>query len=523
MTLVAGADFGTQSVRVSVMETDTGQVRGSATAPYPLHRSPTDPLVARQSHDDQMAALARAMRGALDQAGVAGSDIAALAADTTGSSVVMLDHRLRPLADYYLWCDHSAHAEAAEITERARAEGLEALAWCGGTYSHEWGYSKLLHFLRHNPDLRGELATVAENCDMVAATLCGIDDPRQMPRSVCAMGHKWLWGRRWGGLPPQEFLTRVDPLLAGINARITGRFGHSLDLAGHLGRAWADRLGLAPGIPVPVGAFDAHWDAVGVGCGPGDVVNVVGTSTCIIALGDPDGGPVAGICGAVPDSVIPGAMGLEAGQSATGDLFEAIARRAGTDVAGLSQGLEGRAPGASGLLRLPWDNGDRTVLVRPDLGGVTLGWDLGHDAADELHAAIEGMAMHMRLIVERMQTGGTRFGRVINAGGIPQRNPALNQIYADVLGRAVHVPAASPVGVGACIFAAMAAGAFASIDEAQRVMAPATRVFEPDPARHARYAELMALFTDLYFGFGEGRPCDLARVLPTLRRFRLAG
>lgn len=521
MALVAGADFGTLSVRVNIMETEEGAVRGSAVASYPLHRSDNDPHLARQSHHDQMNALCKAMRDAIAKADVNGRDIAAFAADTTGSSVIMLDDKLEPLADYYLWCDHTAHAEAAEITEHANVEGIEAIDWCGGAYSHEWGYSKLLHFLRHNPDKRDRLATAAENCDMVAATLCGIRTVHHMPRSVCAMGHKWMWGKAWGGLPPQEFLSRVDPLLEGINEKLAGCWGHSLQLAGRLSEHWAGRMGLSAGIPIPFGAFDAHWDAVGTGCMPGDVVNVVGTSTCIIALGAPGSGPVPGICGAVPDSVIPGSIGLEAGQSATGDVFEVIARRAGRNVGQLCSGLENRRAGESGLIRIPWDNGDRTVLVRPDLGGVTLGWDLGNTAVDEMHAAIEGMAMHASIIIDRMASGGSTFTRVINAGGVPQKNDALNQIYADVLGCDVYVPEHSPVGVGACIFAAMATGRFASVAEAQERMTPPMRVFQPRPDHVRSYAALSELFSDVYFAFGEGRVCEMGRILPMLRRFRL--
>lgn len=517
--IVAGVDFGTLSVRVTLMDCDDGATLGGAVASYPLKRSAADPLLGAQSHDDQMDALARAMREAVARAGIRGKAVAALACDTTGSSVVMVDRDLRPLADYYLWCDHRAHREAEEITALGRAEGLEALKWCGGTYSHEWGYAKVLHFLRHNPDLRDRFATALEHCDMVAATLCGIRDPADLARSICAAGHKWMYGAAWGGLPPQDFLSRVDPLLDGINERLAGRFLTSDAVAGHLSPEWAERLGLAPGIPVPVGAFDAHWDAVGAGARPGDIVNVVGTSTCIIAMGPQGFPPVPGLCGVVPGSVLPGWTGIEAGQSATGDVFDAIARRAGRDVAGLCAEVAHLPPGGSGLMRLNWDNGDRTVLVRPDLGAVTLGWDLNHTAADEMHAAIEGMAMHVSIITERIEQGGMETARIVNAGGIPQRNDLLNQVYADVLGREVHVPAQSPVGTGSCIFAAMAAGAFDTFQAAQQVLCPPTRVFFP----RGGYDALNALFRDLYFGLGEGRPLDLAGVLPQLRAFRLQG
>ncbi|SMO40896.1 ribulokinase [Paracoccus laeviglucosivorans] len=519
--IVAGVDFGTLSVRVTLMETGSGATLASASAGYPLKRSPADPLLGAQAHADHMRALAHAMYQAVAQAGIDGDRVAALACDTTGSSVVMVDADLQPLADYYLWCDHRAHAEAAEITALARAESLEALEWCGGTYSHEWGYAKLLHFLRHNPDLRPRLATALEHCDMVATTLCGIENIEDIPRSICAAGHKWMYGAKWGGLPSQDFLSRVDPLLDGINEKLHGRFLTSDAIAGHLSPQWATKLGLKPGIPIPVGAFDAHWDALGAGAMPGDIVNVVGTSTCIIAMA-PDGfQPVPGLCGVVPGSVLPGWTGIEAGQSATGDVFEAIARRAGSDVATLCQGLDSMPPGGSGLMRLNWDNGDRTVLVRSDLGAVTLGWDLNHSAADEMHAAIEGMAMHVRIITERIESGGTQTARILNAGGIPQKNDLLNQIYADVLGRELHVPATSPTGTGSCVAAAVAAGAFATFQAAQQVLCPPTRVFAPRHDRRDGYERLFALFRELYFGFGQGAAVDLASVLPRLRGFRL--
>ena len=522
MAIVAGADFGTLSVRVTLMETDTGANLGGGVAEYPLKRSAADPLLGGQSHDDHMNGLARAMRAALAQAGLTGDEVAALACDTTGSSVVMVDDQLRPLGDYYLWCDHRAHVEAEEITRTARAMGIKALNWCGGVYSHEWGYAKLLHFLRHNPDKRVHFATALEHCDMVAATLCGITRLEDLPRSVCAMGHKWMWGQAWGGLPPQEFLSRVDPLLDDVNAKLAGRYLTSDHIAGNLSPYWAEQLGLKPGIPVPVGAFDAHWDAVGAGAGPGDISNIVGTSTCIIALAEPGYCPVPGLCGVVPGSVLPGHVGVESGQSATGDVFEAIARRAGTSVGALSKGLEEIGPGATGLMRLNWDNGDRTVLVRSDLGAVTLGWDLNHGPQDELHAAIEGMAMHVGIIHDRIAEGGLKVRRVINAGGIPGKNAALNQIYADVLDREVHVPVAPPVGVGACIFAALAAGVVPDLETAQARLCHATKVYHPRPETSEAYKGLKAIYRRIYFAFGQTGHVDLSDVLPILHRYRLA-
>src|SRR6202023_1550000 len=238
-----------------------------------------------------------------------------------------------------------------------------------------------------------------------------------------------------------------------------------------LSEFWAEKLGLKPGIPIPVGAFDAHWDAIGAGCRTDDMVNVIGTSTCIIGI-TPSVNLVPGVCGVVQGSVHPQRTGIEAGLSAVGDIFNAIATRAGTDVQKLSQGLEKYRAGQTGLLRMTWDNGDRTVLVNPELGGITLGWHLTHSAQDELFAAIEGTAFHTCVILDRMSEYGAPTQRVINGGGIPQSNPVLNQVYANVLGRPVLVPSGKVTGIGSAIFAFLAAGAFKTIEEAQKQICP---------------------------------------------------
>src|ERR1700723_232416 len=338
MAIVAGVDFGTLSVRVSLVDSERGLI-DSASAEYPLHRKREDPEYATQSHDDHMRALAAATRAALKKTGIAGDQVQAIALDTTGSSVIPIGKDLRPLGEYYLWCDHRAKGEAAEITEAAHREGLEAIQWCGGVYSSEWGFSKLLHWLRHNPDQRQSFVSAFEHCDMVAATLCGITDPKKVKRSVCAMGHKWLWNRALGGLPPQSFLSKLDPLFIGVRAKLEGEYTTSDQIAGTLSEFWAEKLGLKPGIPIPVGAFDAHWDAIAAGCRTDDMVNVIGTSTCIIGI-TPAVSLVPGVCGVVPGSVHPAYTGIEAGLSATGDIFEAIARRAGVKVRELANGLE---------------------------------------------------------------------------------------------------------------------------------------------------------------------------------------
>ncbi len=518
MPIVAGVDFGTLSVRVSIIDSGRGRL-ATAQASYPLHRKKEDPDYATQSHADHMRALAEATRSAIKAAEIQGNEVQAIALDTTGSSVVPVDAQMQPLDDYYLWCDHRAKSEAQEITALAHKEGLEAIQWCGGVYSHEWGFAKLLHWLRHNPAKRERLASAFEHCDMVAATLCGVTEPRLAKRSVCAMGHKWMWNPKWNGLPPQSFLSKIDPLFDGVREKLVGDYLTSDHLAGHLSPRWATELGLRSGIPVPVGAFDAHWDAIGAGCREGDVVNVVGTSTCIIAMAQKPR-LIPGVCGVVPGSVHPQYTGIEAGLSATGDIFEAVARRAGTVVAELSKGLEYYRGGQTGLLRLSWDNGDRTVLVNPELGGVTFGWNLLHSAQDELFAAIEGTAFHTRIILERMAEYGVPVERVINGGGIPQNNRVLNQVYANVLHKPVLVPSGIPTSLGSGIFAMLAAGVFPSVEAAQAKLCFGHTTFTPDPRSAAVYERLYALYRQMYFALGSraAEPAVFGDILPELRK-----
>jgi L-ribulokinase len=318
-------------------------------------------------------------------------------------------------------------------------------------------------------------------------------------------------------LPPAAFLAKVDPLLTGVREKLDGEYATSDQIAGTLSPYWAERLGLKAGIPIPVGAFDAHWDAIGAGCGTEDMVNVVGTSTCIIGI-TPSVKLVPGVCGVVQGSVHPQRTGIEAGLSAVGDIFSAIARRANTTVEALGRGLTNYRAGQTGLLRMTWDNGDRTVLVNPNLRGITLGWNLQSTAEDELFAAIEGTAFHTRVILDRMAEHGVTIKRVINAGGIPQKNDVLNQVYANVLQRPALVPSSNVVGLGSAIFAFLAAKTFPTVEAAQKAICPSHKAFQPRAADQRVYEDLYPLYRKLYFAFGEPVKGALADVLPALIR-----
>jgi len=517
MSIVAGVDFGTLSVRVSIVDSGTGPL-GSGVAGYPMRRRKEDPGFATQRHSDHMRGCAEAFEAAFKTAGVRGGQIEAIAAAATGSTIVPVGEGLEPLDDYYMWCDHRAWREAALITEAARRMDLEAINWCGGIYPSEGGFSKLLHWLRNNPEKRGRLAGVLEHADMFPAVVCGIKEIERVPRSIGVLGPKWMWNADLGGFPPEDFLTAVDPLFDGVLERLRGRFSRTSEIAGRLTPKWADRFGLREGIPVSVGGLDGHWDTLGAGIQVGDIVTILGTSAPVMALAK-ETKPIPGACGAALGSVHPDMYGVEAGLGASGDIWEAIARRAGSTVTALSPGLESYRAGQTGLLRLTWDNGDRTVLVNSELGGITLGWNLTHTAQDELFAAIEGAALHTRVILERFEEHSVPVRRLILGGRAPRKTPAINRIYANALGKPVLTPEREATGLGAAIFAFLAAGSFKTVEEAQAAICPTYRTVHPDPSETKIYNRLYAHYKRLYFGFGQTRAPAIAMgdVLGSLR------
>ena len=497
MAIVAGVDFGTLSVRVSIVDSERGLL-ASAIAEYPLHRKRDDPDYATQSHEDHMRALADG-----HATGGAGGwnrwrSGPGHRARHHGSSVIPVGDGLVPLDDYYLWCDHRAKNEAAEITELRASRRLEAIQWCGGVYSSEWGFAKLLHWLRHNPgkarQTRHRLRTLRHGGGDA------LRDHRSAPASSAASAP---WATNGCGMPlwaaflPKSFWPRSIRCSPACAKSWTANMRPPTRSPERSLQQWAEKLGLRAGIPIPVGAFDAHWDAIGAGAHEGDVVNVVGTSTCIMAYAA-KAQLIPGVCGVVPGSVHPQYTGIEAGLSAP-EISSAPSRGApDTTVAELSKGLENYRAGQTGLLRMTWDNGDRTVLVNPNLGGMTLGWNLLHTAQDELFAAIEGTAFHTRVILDRMSEYGAPTQRVINGGGIPQNNPVLNQVYANVLGRPVLVPSGKVTGLGSAIFAFMAAGAFKTIGEAQSGSAQHTRSINRNRRRGDLCGTLRTLSENLF-------------------------
>ncbi len=526
-----GVDFGTNSVRAVVVDCADGRTAGTDVFEYPsgergVLTDRRDPHLARQRPGDYLTGLEHAVRGAIAQAGrrrrgFARERVVGIGVDTTGSTPLPVDAACRPLgldrrfrrdpaAQAWLWKDHTAAEEAAAITEAARREFPQYVAPIGGTYSSEWFWSKIWRCLKVAPQVFDAAASWVELADWVPAVLAGVTSPADVVRCVCAAGHKAMYSETWGGLPDGAFLARLDPRLAALRSRLYQR-AHPADRpAGRLCAPWARTLGLPEGIVVAMGGFDAHYGAVGAGVRSGTLVKIIGTSTCDIAVA-PAATRVAdipGICGIVNGSVMPGWYGIEAGQSAVGDLLNWwVARIAEGD-----EPLHGRltreaarlAPGESGLLALDWNNGNRTILVDPRLSGLVVGQTLLTSRADVYRALIEATAFGARAIVERLGEHGVPIERVVCCGGIAEKNDLFMQIYADVLGHPMLIAgSAQTPALGAAIAAAVAAGRYATFEGAQQRMTTLkTKRFAPRPDARVVYDELYVMYRELHDAFG---------------------
>ncbi len=535
-----GFDYGTNSVRALLVDVSNGAEVATAVFNYPsgdagVLYDEKDPNLARQNAADYVEGFFSTAKQVL--AGIDPSEIVGLGVDTTGSSPIPVDKNGTPLALLpefkdklaaytWLWKDHTSHAEAAEITEKARAQGLPYLAKCGGTYSSEWFWSKILHCARVAPDVFEAAYSWVEFADWVPAYLSGNTDPLTLKRSVCAAGHKAMFADEWGGLPSKEFLATLDPRLADLRDRLYSEAVPSDHVAGLLSAEVAERAGLPVGIPIAVGAFDAHFGAVASGAKTGTLVKIIGTSTCdcMVHPLDLPLADVPGLCGIVKGSVIPGMYGLEAGQSAVGDIFNWFVSELGT--AGheaLTEEASKLKPGASGLLALDWNNGNRTILVDPLLTGALLGLTLHTTPAEIYRALVEATAFGALKIINRLEEYGVMVEEVVNCGGIAEKNPFVMQIYADVCNRPMKVSrSAQTCALGSAIFGAVVGGVYPDAQAAQVAMTGVKeRVFIPDPDAAATYAKLFSLYSDIHDALGTTTwNGNLAHVMKALIKIR---
>ncbi len=546
-----GLDYGTNSVRALIVNVATGAEVAAAVWTYSHGTQGVilarDPNLARQHPADYVNGAEITIKQALATAkesvkGFNPAQVIGIGVDTTGSTPLPVDKEGQPLAFSkkfasnpaamaWLWKDHTGVNEAAEITALAKKLRPQYLAKCGGTYSSEWFWSKVLKCLRVAPEVFNAAYSWIELSDFVPAALTGTEHPGRFVAGVCAAGHKAMWNAKWGGYPDEAFLSKLNPKLAQLRQRLTTRV-HSIDRAvGGLTPAWAKKTGLTAGIPVAVGAFDAHLGAVGSGVAPGTLVKIIGTSTCDIAISanTKQLADVPGLCGIVDGSVLPGYFGLEAGQSAVGDLFNWLVNyiqpgapnsgsasfkidsetsRSGDRRSATHEDLSAAAlklqPGESGLLALDWNNGNRTILVDQRLTGLLVGQTLYTTPAEIFRALIEATAFGALTIINRFEEYGVKISSVVNCGGIAEKSPLVMQIYADVTGRPMKISrSAQTCALGSAIAAAVVAGAHKDYATAiKRMTGLKPTVYKPNARAHATYKELYAVYKQLHDAFG---------------------
>ncbi len=531
-----GLDYGTNSCRSLIVDLADGREVAGMVFAYPTGEAgilldSRDPNVARQHPRDYHEALIQTVQGAIAQARAADdafdpAAIVGIGVDTTGSTPLPVDRDGTPLAltpafaddlnaMAWLWKDHTGHAEAAEITAAAARLRPQYLAKCGGTYSSEWFWSKVLRLRRAAPAVFAAAHSFVEHCDYIPALLAGNTRPETLVRGVCAAGHKAMYNAAWGGLPDREFLATLDPALADLRDRLYNEAVPADRVAGRLCAEWAERLGLTPGIAIAAGAFDAHMGAVGAGIREGTLVKILGTSTCDMMV-RPNAATLAdipGVCGIVDGSILPDCYGIEAGQSAVGDIFLWFVNHLVPDTYGrtpdekfrsLEQAAAAQRPGAHGLLALDWNNGNRTILVDVRLSGLLIGQTLHTKAHEIYRALIEATAFGALTIIGRIEEYGVPVREIVNCGGLAVKSPMLMQIYADITNRPMKVSRSDQTcALGAALFGAVAAGAFPAVAAAQAALCGVREtVYTPDPERHAVYAEMYALYRRLHDAFG---------------------
>jgi len=551
-----GLDFGTNSVRALLVDVKNGReistsVWNYAHGDHGVLLNPKQPNLARQHPADYLTGIEKTVRAVLRDAekqirAFSRADVIGIGVDTTGSTPLPVDAQGRALAFdkrfvndlaamAWLWKDHTSHMEAAEITEIGLKMRPQFMAKIGGRYSSEWFWAKILKCAKSSPKVFDAAHTWVEIADWIPACLADNLDPVRLRRGVCAAGHKAFFNPQWGGYGDREFFNTLDLRLERIWRSLPPVAYSNAESAGGLCDAWAAKLGLPAGITIGIGAFDCHYGAIGAGIRSNTLVKIIGTSTCDIMVA-PMGEALAdipGLCGIVPESVLPKYYGLEAGQSAVGDMFNWFVNgmQPGGPKLGshelLTQRAEKLIPGSSGLLTLDWHNGNRTILVDQRLTGLTVGLTLSSTPAEVYRSLIESTAFGARVIMERFEEFGVKVDRVINCGGIAAKNPLVMQIYADVMNRPIAISGSSQTcALGAAIGAAVAAGpsrgGYSNFDSAVRAMTSIQKkVYKPMKQNAAIYDRLYKIYRRMHDAFGiSGHAADMSGVMKELLAIR---
>ena len=534
-----GLDYGTNSCRSLIVDIENGNELSTHVFNYPSGDNGVivdqhNPNLARQNPADYILGIEVTIKEAIEKAKAADKNfspdkIIGIGVDTTGSSPMPVDKdgtplcfhekfRHNPSAMVWLWKDHTSYTEAEQITELAGKEHPDYLAKIGGVYSSEWFWSKILHCSKENKEVFDSAYSFVEICDWIPAILVGNTKPDNLKRSICAAGHKAMYNSQWGGLPDPEFLEKLSPGLRELRNRITNKTYSAEERVGNLSKEWADKLGLSTKVSVAVGAFDAHMGAVGAGIKTGTLVKILGTSTCdiMISPNDKSLADIPGVCGIVNESVMKGYFGIEAGQSAVGDIFLWFMNNLVSDKYGktlddkfatFEKAASELKPGETGLMSLDWNNGNRTILVDVRLTGLLLGQTLHTQPHEIYRALIEATAFGALAIIDRIEENGVKINEVVNCGGLAIKSPLIMQIYADITGRPMKISKSEQTpALGAAIFGAVAAGkevsGFENVLQAQKVMTGTSKTYEPNEQNHLVYKKLYKIYKQLHDGFG---------------------
>ena len=529
---VIGVDYGTDSVRTIIVNASNGNEVASHVFDYPRWRDglycDAAHQVFRQHPLDYLEGLESTILSCLKQAGESvRKNVAAISVDTTGSTPVSVDKSGTPLAlneqfatdpdaMFVLWKDHSSAAQAAKINQHAKKFETDYLRYVGGIYSSEWFWSKLLHVLNRNEAVRKACYSWVEHCDWIPFVLTGGKQVSEMKRSVCTAGHKALWSHDWQGLPPENFFSSLDPLLAGFRERLYSQVFAADQPAGRLSAEWSEKLGLSQNVIVGIGAMDAHMGAVGAQIEPYVLSKVIGTSTCDMLVAPSEevkGKFVRGICGVVDGSIIPGMIGMEAGQSAFGDVYAwlkqllawpvktLLANSGNIDPQSLNQLMDRIVPELSRAaqqipfdenseLSLDWFNGRRTPDANAEVRGAITGLHLGSDAPAVFRSLAESTCFGARAIVERFMEEGVPIKGLIGIGGVAKKSPFIMQMLADVIGMPIRINRSEQTcALGAAMFAATACGFHSRVEEAMHAMGQGfAETYTPDAAKTELYS-----------------------------------
>jgi L-ribulokinase len=542
---VIGVDFGTDSVRTIVVDARNGRELAGAVSFYKRWEEgkycSTQKNQFRQHPLDYIESLEKSMKQTLSKISKSKiSKIVGISVDTTGSTPCPVDKTGTPLAlkeefkdnpnaMFVLWKDHTAVVEAEEINTIAKSWGGEDYTkYSGGVYSSEWFWSKILHVLREDKKVRASAFSWVEHCDWIPALLTGVEDVRLVTRSRCAAGHKAMWNKSFGGLPSEKFLTKIDPLLKGLKKRLY-KDTYTVDYkVGTLNKEWAERLGLPESVCVGVGSFDAHIGAIGAEIKPYLLCKVVGTSTCDILVAsykNIGNKLVKGICGQVDGSVIPGMVGLEAGQSAFGDVYawfrdvlswpleELPSNKKNKIIEDiipkLSKAAAKKPAGDSAIVALDWINGRRTPYANQNLKGAIAGLNIGSSAVDIFRALVEATAFGAKKIIDRFEEEGINIKGVVALGGVAKKSPFVMQVLTDVLGVNIKVARSNEAcALGAAMCAAVVGGIYKTVPDAQKKLGNGfEKEYKPNQKNHNYYKReynkysKLAEFIEKYFTY----------------------